>query len=429
MNSQKEIGGKGTYPFVKYLEYYHFLNRDRNFQQSVKSTLFKTLLLFVNLFLPAGRPILCDILAVGTCDVDIRHSFALWEKLKEKGYRVETIIPKKGIAAKVFEIFLAGRLDIDRHIPTPLFYEAAYARYLLTRFFPKIICCFYSAGLIPSFLRQGSISGIKTVYIPHGVLNSSANYSSLDFDYYFVFGEGSLNCLRENRATFGQTKVVKTGSPMVSATSALPVSRLYSQILFLSSWDLDSSTPGHAGYRKDFEIVVEWAKHHPEYALYIKLHPLEKGDYVREAVAGTNITIFDKSVSLRVALSKVSLVITMYSAASIEAALMKRPLVVVNHRGYDPDSTDFKENDEILRIESYFPKRARTSEELQDRISNLVTNYDHYLKNCENYVSYHLEHTADSIDYMTAAIGQILDGKESFPYIEMGKGLNGAFNL
>ncbi len=158
---------------------------------------------------------------------------------------------------------------------------------------------------------------------------------------------------------------------------------------------------------------MDWIKVHPEYNLFIKLHPVEKGDYVRNTVKDIkNVQVLDKKTTIKEALKEVSMVIIPWSAASVEAALVRRPSVVVNHKPYDKESDDYVVSDKFLYLEDFFPKRATNSTELHDRIQNISNNYDHYLKKCDEFVAYHLAKTTDSTEYIAEIIDKIYNNND-----------------
>ncbi len=193
----------------------------------------KYISLAMQYFLPEINPEPCDILVMGTCDVDINHSREVWDILAAKGYKLKKTLPQE---IPTYKIAFTRRVSPDRQVPAELFFHYIQAKYLVQKYSPKLVCLFYSNDVLPTFVRQEMRSTGKTIFIPHGPHPSMYLYTSIDFDYYFSFGDGSLDSLLSNKVRFGNTKVVKTGSPMIMPDYNLPVNRNTSNILYFSSW-------------------------------------------------------------------------------------------------------------------------------------------------------------------------------------------------
>ena len=256
----------------------------------------------------------------------------------------------------------------------------------------------------------------QNIFIPHGKIRNSYRHSCFTFDYYLVFGESSIEKIIENKLRLGNTKLVKTGSAFIPENFKLDVCRNYKNILFFSNWAVDH----HPESKRGFEIVVNWAITQPEYNLYIRLHPLEDGNYVKEKVKGIkNIFVQDKSLTLKQSLKNISLTIATGSNASIEAALLNRPSVVALDRDFIPESEDVYESDNNFYLEKYFLERAKNAEQLHERIKQIFRNYDFYLEQCKKYVKYHLEFSTDASQYIAEIIEKIYINDDNFSFTEI----------
>ena len=301
-------------------------------------------------------------------------------------------------------------------MPSALFVEHAFARFITQKYKFKLLCDYHNFEIASVLIKQELSAGQKNIFIPHGKIRNSFKHSIFTFDYYFVFGESSTEQILNNPARLGSTKIVKTGSAFIPEDFKLPVCRNFKKVLFFSNWAVDK----HPESNRGFEIVCRWAAQHPEYTLYIRLHPLEDGKYVSEQTKDiANVVVQDKSLSLKESLENVSLTIATGSNASIEAALLNRPSIVALDKDYNPKSADEFESDSNFRIESYFPERARNSEELHERINRVTDNYDYYLRKCEEYASYHLERKQDAREYAAGILEKIMHGKEDFPFMSV----------
>ncbi len=367
----------------------------------------------IRVFLSPTIPTPCDILVLPSGPADLRQTKGVWENLEKFGYNI--IYADYELKSIFLNAFLSKE-KIEPEIPTSIFFFAAYCKFLLNKYNPKTVCVFYHHNMIPSFLMKYKSEVQKIVHIPHGMQPDHAIYTSYDFDYYMVFGQSSVDSILKKKLRIGNTKLVKIGSTTLRENYNLDPNRNNKSILFFSDW-LPEKLPNE---RKLFKIVCEWAKEHPEYKLFIKLHPVEKGVIIREYAAGIhNIEILDKSVNIKDALEPVSICIVSWSVASIEAAQMNRPVVVANFRKYDPDSDDYIVSDSFLHLEKFFPKRATDKDELHDRISEVVRDYDKYLGKCKEFVQFHLEHTTDSNKFAAQVISNIHTDNIGFAYTEV----------
>ena len=90
------------------------------------------------------------------------------------------------------------------------------------------------------------------------------------------------------------------------------------------------------------------------------------------------------------ALNDIFLVIINFSVASVEAAFLNRPVVVINSLMKDKNSTDFRKSDQYLYIEDFFPERAKNITEITVRINKISNKYSYYLQQCKRYSDFHL---------------------------------------
>jgi CDP-glycerol glycerophosphotransferase (TagB/SpsB family) len=248
----------------------------------------------------------------------------------------------------------------------------------------------------------------KTVYMPHAVIPTTYLFSSFDYDQYFVFGESSVRNLANQDLRFGETRIVKVGSPRILPGYVLPEAEPSHHFLYFSNWMIGEDER----YTRDFEILRAWALDHPEYQLTVKLHPLEKNGYVPRRCKGIpNMRVLPSGTGMKEALESVCLVISSFSSAMVEAALMKRPSVIVNTRKYDPESKDVRESDKLLYLEQFFTARAQTPEQLQQRIEQTLQNYSHYISRGGEFVKFHYEYTLDAPERIAEEIINIIQSK------------------
>ncbi len=282
--------------------------------------------------------------------------------------------------------------------------HAFYAEYLVRRFQPRVVVTFDTNGLSIPLRRQANRAGARSVQIAHGVIGDSEMFRIFDFDYYFVFGQSSVDAVLRQKARIGSTKLVASGSFLIDENFCLPPTHERSRVLFLSSWL-------HPAVReillRNFQALAEWARTRAGLTLVVKPHPLEDVSILRDVLAGApDVHFLDKQTDMRTAIAACALAITGWSVASIEAAILNRPAVVLN----DSDNADF------LELESYYLPRARNAQELQQRIDDTFADYARFLDAADRLVRRHYDRTTDSIPFLARCLEEIARGTESFAY-------------
>jgi len=342
----------------------------------------------------------CDILFLhsGGGIVQKRVNFFA-ERLKQRGFKIRHDSIHKAKKAIIHRLL---KKPINS-VPFELSFHAAYAEYTIEKYQPKILLTFMDCDVISFFLKDKMKHYGKVINIAHGVSANTHRHSMFDFDYLFLLGRSSLDNILKNPFRFGNTKAVLSGSIFVGEYFSLPPNKEMKNILFFSSW-----IPGESReiVLKNFSIVADYARHHKEYDFFIKLHPLENPSiWEKKAKDINNIQILAQNIEMKEALNCVSLVLHQWSNASIEAALLNRPSISVDVRD-TPDN--------YLLYNCFFTPKATNVSELHERINEVFENYDHYLKQCDAYASYHLEHRY-AVDYICDCIESIYHGREDFP--------------
>ena len=388
----------------------------KNFNYRISRTLLfflKIVAIIVRPFLKKIEPELCDILVYPNSKNHLTRSKELWQNLESKGYKISYFNASQKYLIKYI---FSYKIDFDRKIHYKIFFHHAFAKYITQKYKFKLICDYHNFEITSALIKKALNESQKSIFIPHGKIRNSYRHSCFTFDYYLVFGESSIEKINENKLRLGNTKLIKSGSIFIPKDFKLEICRNYKNILFFSNWGISYHTESKLG----FNIVLNWIKEHPEFHLYIRLHPLEDGKYVKEKTKNLrNVFVQDKSLTLKKSLENISLTIATGSNASIEAALLNRPSVVSLDKEYIQDSEDVFESDSNFFIENYFPKRARNSKELQQRIEQVYENYDFYLQQCKEYVKYHLEYTVDASLYTATIIEKIYLNNHHFPYTKV----------
>jgi len=372
------------------------------------------IILFRNI-LPDIKSTKLDILILGTTNSDVEKSQKIWDSLQNKNYKIKIIVLNK---KDLFLKSISFKSKIHSKTPTSIFFHAVYSEYLILKYCPKVICSFIPFGPIPSLLKSFNKNYSKTIYIPHCIIPSSSYYSSIDYDYYFVFGDSSINNLNLNKFKYGSTKIVKTGSPWIQIEHSInPCFNFYSLIYF-ANWLIGKDEI----HTKNFNIILDFIKQNKNYNLYIKLHPIAKNEnYIKKAIENiNNVILLPINTSLEKALKDVAIaLINPGSTTGVEAALMKRPPILVNYITNNLNSIDYMDNDIQYKTEYYFVEKAKNHEELLIRIKQITSNYEYYLSQCDKYVNYHLANKLDSQENIIFTIEKILKNNIDFEYTEL----------
>ncbi len=365
--------------------------------------------------------------ATTPCDVLFIHD---WERGPESVAVLEQHLKARGLS--VGHHHRAGRLerlvgrmlhDPGHAVPLSWRLDAFYAGYLVTAYSPKVVISFQNYSALTACLRMACAGRAKVVNISHGVTPPGDESNMFDCDYYFMFGRGSLENAARKSIRIGATRVVLTGSFNVSPDFQLAPNRDRRTVVFFSQLsDAVLNSPAFPTEVKQRLVrnthrVIEFARQHPELAIDIRLHPQERPERITALARGTdNVRILDASMRMQDALAPASLAIVMWSNAAIEAALLRRPVVVIN---------DTEVSDDYLALERFFLPRARTAVDLGDRVARVFADYDRYLDATQAFVAHHLAHTRDSIPYMAGCIDGIAHGAEPFEYTVLEEELGG----
>lgn len=363
-------------------------------------------------------PTPCDILLIGYGD----KMQAVLSILEKKGLRIQ----RESLAAKRI---LANNMlaEPQKSLPRSLVYYDAVAKFLVRQYQPKVVCCSLDYSPLAPFLRHElhTIGG-TCINIAHAVTPAKYTCSMFDFDYYFLFGQSSLRNIYANPVRIGGTNAVLTGSPFVRPKEVLPPPNpenhnvlFFSQVKHVTSHRFFYA-PTHMKYLiESAEIVIQWAKAHPEFHLFVKQHPGGDEPFIHRLCRGIpNVTVLEKSVPMVEALREVALVINTASNASLEAAILNRPTVVINKSGLWQN---------YLAFEDFFLPAATNAKELHHNILQTFDQYDALLSRTQAFVKFHLEHITDSVKFIADCVEAIYQDEENFtsePILEELSGLH-----
>ncbi len=373
----------------------------------------KYTILLINPLLPKIKSIQCDILVWGDYKGQIKRSENLWNKLRKKGYKIEYYSQETSFPPK---FLFKQRLDLNPKIPAAIFINYVLAKLITTKYNFSILADYHNFEITSVLIKNELKPSQKNIFIPHSIIFNTYKHSTFTFDYYFVFGKSSVENIKKNTSRLGSTKLVEAGSAFIPKNFSLPNCHNYKNILFFSNWAIHKYRESNKG----LQIALNWAKKHQDYNLFIRLHPLENEAYIKKATKNIpNVIIQNKSLSLKASLLNISICLTTISTATVEAAILNRPSLVVLDVIFDPNSDNILKADSYLQLEKFFPKRAGNADDLHKRILQISNNYDFYVQKCKEYANFHIAQPHKATEYMAEVIEKIYHNKIDFPYIEI----------
>ncbi|QQE89466.1 capsule biosynthesis protein [Azotobacter chroococcum] len=309
------------------------------------------------------------------------------------------------IAQEDPQAVIAGHLLARPPQPVPLRYfgYAAYAEWLVERYDPRLLINDRNGSLCSPFLRLSlNRRGRPLVHLAHATtLESSRRLGMTDYDYYFLFGQSSLDALRERPLRFGGTQAVLSGSHMVDRAYDLPPAEAALRTLLILGVGPDKEK--EAGYRRTYALLRDWAADNPHYRVLVKAHPRSQVPFWQEAAAQhAHIEVLPAGCSLAEALGRASVVVNIMSNAVVEAALARRPVIYVN-AGDDRD---------IFAQERFFGGRIDSLSALTQRVAWIEGHYLPSLEKAREFAEYHLTHGVRGLEQTTELLGRLLGGED-----------------
>lgn len=328
----------------------------------------------------------CDFLLLQSTAkiIPLQRKRLLKEALLARGCSlVETALPEPS------EI-LYGRMLCQplQSVPTRYFGLAAHAQWLVERYQPRILLNDRNGSLYSPFLRLAlNARQSLMVHLAHATtLESSRRLGMNDYDYYFLFGRSSLDALQKRSLRFGSSTAVLAGSHMIdSAYDLAPAEPCLRTLLILG---VGPDKEKEAGYRATYQVLLDWAREHPEYRVLVKAHPRSRVPFWQKAADELpQIKVLPRDCSLADALGCSSLVVNIMSNAVIEAALAQRPIIYVNASSAQ----------DIFAQEHFFGACVTSVSHLKLRVLAVENDYASALQNSQAFAEYHLAKGCDGL--------------------------------
>lgn len=319
----------------------------------------------------------------------------LIEGLRRNHSLVETALPEH---SEIVRQRLLKRPP--QRLPLRYFGYAAHAEWLVARYEPKVLLNDRNGSLYSPFLRLSLNARQKVlVQLAHATTaESSRRLGMNDYDYYFLFGQSSLEALQMRALRFGTSQVVLAGSHMVDMAFDLPPADPALRSLLVLGVGPDKEK--EHGYQRTYGILRDWAAQNPDYRVLIKAHPRSRVPFWTEAAAAlTNVEVLPATCCLAEALEQASLVVNIMSNAVIEAALSRRPVLYVNASD-DPD---------IFAQERFLGPCISNSDDLQQAVAQVELNRDHAIRQGTLFAEHHLAHGCQGLAWSIQALSALLE--------------------
>jgi hypothetical protein len=289
-------------------------------------------------------------------------------------------------------------------VPIRYFGLAAYAEWLVEHHQPRILLNDRNGSLYAPFLRLSlNARQCLLVHLAHAsTVESSRRLGMNDYDYYFLFGQSSLEALQARKLRFGSSQTVLAGSHMIDSAYDLPPADPSLRVVLILGVGPDKEK--EAGYQATYALLRDWAVAHPEYTVLVKAHPRSQVPFWRQAASElSNVQVLPADCSLAEALRCASLVINIMSNAVIEAALARRPLLYVNASG-EPD---------IFSQERFFGACITNQTALCQAVARIDCGPVQALQQSASFTEFHLANACQGLSCSIQALELLLAGRST----------------
>jgi hypothetical protein len=287
-------------------------------------------------------------------------------------------------------------------VPTRYFGLAAHAQWLVEHYQPKVLLNDRNGSLHAPFLRLAlNACHRPLVHLAHATtVEGSRRLGMNDYDFYFLFGQSSLDALRARNLRLGSSLAVLAGSHMIDDSYDLAIADPHLHTLLVLGVGPDKEKEG--GYRATYDLLRNWAATNPGYRVLVKAHPRSCVPFWQDASTQlSNVHVLPKECTLAEALARVSIVVNIMSNAVIEAALARRPVLHVN-ASRDPD---------IFEQARFFGPCIDTAEKISERLKEIENNYSTAVAASVSFAEYHLAQGSNGLESCLTLLENIVSGE------------------
>lgn len=324
-----------------------------------------------------------DVLYLPGHEVHIEITKCLDNLLREAKYKTESVRIDRRSKYKIDSKNIVYRMFHN----IELYYLACRYNRILNKFAPKVVVTFMESSVGAGVIAYlGKLKNIIIINIAHALTLAMPLFRVAVFDYYFVYGKKSKeNILKINGFIDGKILPIgalKLDNFFLRSNISPKRNNEHKKILFASQWE----TPFLKGFReKPCKILKKVINNNKNYDLIIKKHPLEttNNDHFIDKLFGDldRCRIYSGTSDLKLLLMQSDIVVIIWSAIGLEAAILGKPVIVINPDGL-PDWFNY--------VKSGFAMECRNTIELQSAIERIYDNYDEYVKEAKSFVDMHL---------------------------------------
>jgi hypothetical protein len=341
----------------------------------------------------------CDFLLLQSSPkvIKLQRKKLLIEALRARGHRlIETALREPRV--------LLRERQLSRppfRVPTRYFGIAAHAQWLVEHYQPRVLLNDRNGSLYSPFLRLAlNARQSVLVHLAHATTGEGSRRLGMnDYDYYFLFGQSSLDALQARELRFGTSTAVLAGSHMIDRTYDLPPADSSLRTLLILGVGPDKEK--EPGYQATYQLLKTWAAQHSEFRILVKAHPRSQAPFWAQAATElTHLEVLPKECSLASALERAFLVVNIMSNAVIEAALACRPILYVNLSG-DRD---------IFEQERFFGPCLTSVVAVQARSVELLGNLQLGMKQAAQFAEFHLCQGSRGLEVNVDLLERLLKG-------------------
>jgi hypothetical protein len=342
----------------------------------------------------------CDFLLLQSSPkvIKLQRKKLLIEALRARGHRlIETALQEPKVLLRERQL---KRPPFP--VPTRYFGIAAHAQWLVEHYQPRVLLNDRNGSLYSPFLRLAlNARQSVLVHLAHATTGEGSRRLGMnDYDYYFLFGQSSLEALQARELRFGTSTAVLAGSHMIDKAFDLPPADPARRVMLVLGVGPDKEK--EAGYQRTYALLRDWAARNPDYQMLIKAHPRSQVPFWQEAAGALdNVSVLPRECSLAQALEQASVVINIMSNAVIEAGLAGRPVISVN----------LSEDADIFGQRTFFGDVLKGADELSRRLDSLEKNYASAVARSRDFGHFHLAHGSNGLEINLRIIEQLLRGE------------------
>lgn len=321
------------------------------------------------------------------------------------------VVIEKRLNTLIYTLLGKPKFTFKKSLIKPLL-RASYGRGLGVHQ-PKLIIHMQDSSSLSAAIKK--YSGAKLVNIAHGVTGATELFNVIDFDYYFIYGDSSIEHLLANKGTnihCGSTQLVKVGPLMSEYEEGLRLSD--ENIKIINSFKkaaIYSSAFTRASSVQELlssthKLIIDFAVKNPDTLIIVTLHPAETiSDFWHNYISIKNLLIINSGYNKNELASYASIHLTMASNSVIDYGLRGLDSIIIRYNDYA---------DEYLQFSKFFTICSNA-----DELAQAMNNYSPEQSKLQEFLSYHCEYTdMNTFNRVVENLNKILAGKElqSIPF-------------